>query len=149
MNTSTGWVMAKYSTLDTRDSPYDFPLFADIHEEHVGRGRCTGRWKGSILIPVAERSEVAALESLLNSLDQLELPYEPEARAVLHALAFPEDGAEWECLPFDSRPHKKRRKRHTWLDHTTGKRVNIYPESGKRHADPDCICAHCCPELHS
>lgn len=144
-NTGTGWVKAEYVSKTVYDSPQDAPLYARLSEQGAGRSQPTGKWVGEIVIQTFHHSsESDALFALLEALEQLELTVEPEAMVIAIALrAAIADDRPWEEQPLGARDHKPRRKRHTWLDQTTGKRVNIYPETLRRHADPNCPCLHC------
>lgn len=144
-NTGTGWVKAEYVVRNVYDSPQDAPLYARLHEEGSGKSKATGKWVGEIVIQTfAHNSEVEALLALLEALQQLELTVEPDVWEIYAALASAiADDRPWEEQPLGLRSHKARRKRHCWLDHTTGKRINIYPETLRRHADPNCPCEYC------
>jgi hypothetical protein len=149
--TATGdqWVMAAYDAtppLRIRD-PRDAPLCA-TRIFPAGQGRASGRWDQTwqvdIRLQVVEHSETAALAELIKVLDRHQVPYEREAvQAALVALASATADTPHSLQPMGARRPKPRRKRYTWLDRETGKRVNIYQDTMRMHADPRCVCRYC------
>lgn len=139
-NTGNGWVKAEYVEKRTYDTPFGPPAFAQVSAE-----RATGKWIATITVQgFAQDDEVTALQDLFANMHVLELAVPDDAVLVARALASAiADGRPWEEHPLGLRTYKPRRKRHTWLDKTTGKRVNLYPETLKRHADPACQCQWC------
>jgi hypothetical protein len=130
------------------DSPFDTPQYMTASPDGAGaRGGWTGRWVGHVTIQGWGEDEVLALRALFNTLEALHLPVDPEARAIAAALAAPPAtilGTPWEQRPLGVRGPKPRRKRTKWRDEN-GKRVQIYLDTLKRHADPNCQCKHCNP----
>jgi hypothetical protein len=139
-----GWVAATYTSTDVYPTPHDAPIFARMKPCNIGgSGPWNGMWDGEVMIQTFAKTETAALASLVESLDHLQLNYDRErVREILVALACTTEATDWELRPFGVRAAKPRRKRHQFRDEN-GKPTYIYPETLRRHADPDCPCLHC------
>ncbi len=138
-----GWLCATYTDVREYASPHDAPLYARMKPAGNGnRGAWNGAWQGEVIIQTFSKTETAALAALLDSLDELQLEYEPAARAILVALACTTEVTPWEQRPIGVRGPKPRRARTKWRDEN-GRRVPIYLDTYRRHADPDCPCEHC------
>jgi hypothetical protein len=141
----TDCIAAIYENLIVYNDPNDAPIYARMRPAGCGRrGRWSRKWEGEVVLQAFERTETGAIAALLESLDQHQLPYDREAaRAVLVALACSTDNTPWEQRPLGARPHKPRRARHRWWDPALGKRINIYKDTLRMHADPNCTCRYC------
>lgn len=139
-----GWIMAEYRRVTTCMSPYDAPQYARMRPTNHGQaGKWSGHWDGEVVLQDFAKTEPAALATLLQSLDKMQLAYDTDqARAVLVALACAPDSAPWELRPFGLRGPKPRRHRHKYADEN-GIVRRVYGDTMRRHADPNCPCEHC------
>lgn len=146
----TDCVSATYRRVSEYNDPNDAFVFTRMVLARAPKGgkragRWPKRWKGENVIACFGLTETAALAALIEELDRFGMPYErDEARAALVALSCATASTPWELRPLGARPtNRPRRKRTKWVDQTTGHRINIYPETLKPHANPNCPCERC------
>lgn len=139
-----GWICATYTDVREYASPFESLEYVRLAPAGQGHAvRWNGRWTGETVLQAFGLTETEALANLLETLDKHQQPYEIDvARATLVALAVAGAATPWELRPMGVWPHKPRRKRTKWRD-ADGRRVDIYLDTLKRHADPECKCEHC------
>lgn len=138
-----GWFSATYTDVRKYASPLDAQLFTRMWATPGTPGKWDKHWMGENLIQAFAETETAAIASLLETLDQLQLPYEAElARVLLQALAFATPKTPWEQRAMGVRGPKPRPKTYKWRT-ADGKRTRIYADTLKPHRDPACQCAGC------
>jgi hypothetical protein len=130
-------VRAQYASVQMYADPNDAPVFARMSYVNKNDG-----WRGEVVLQTFAADEVEALQALISTLQDLYVPVPDTARLVWQYLRTPPEGAHWEQLPFGIRGEKPRPQRTKWRDNT-GKRVHVYKETARRHADPDCMCVAC------
>lgn len=136
----TRWVSATANI----ELPYSSPLDAQVFMTMIPMPATPARpWLGRCTIQGWATTEVGALAELAEQLAALQLPVPAAIAATAAALALTTSKTPWEQRPLDSRGGKPRRFRHQFRDKRTGKVVRIYPETMKRHADPNCRCEYC------
>jgi hypothetical protein len=123
----------------------DGPVYARWHPSGVfAKGKWNGTWIGTVIIESeACTNELDALQDLFVNLAALQLPVEEDPGAVLAAMRSAEwKTTPWEQLPFGLRGYKKARKRLKWTG-PDGKTHHIYPDTLRKHVDPNCTCPYC------
>lgn len=130
-----GFIRAEYTSKKIYKDPNEAPVFAVMFAE------AKGRWRAEVKLQAFAKDERAALQALLEVLTEVGIAQPADAQ---HALLAWED---WKSLPWTERPmglrsFKPRRERTLWVD-KDGKKVHIYKDTMRAHADPDCTCERC------
>lgn len=138
-----GWIAATYRRVTTYTNPHDAPIFARMKPTNIGHtGSWSGHWDGEVVLQTFAQTETAAIAALLESLDELQQAYDPEAREILVAMACTTEATPWPLRPLGVRGSKPRRKRVKWTT-ASGKKIDIYKDTWRPHADPNCTCQLC------
>jgi hypothetical protein len=131
-----GYIRAEYTSKTIYKDPNEAPVFAVMFAE------AKGRWRAEVKLQAFAKDEQSALCSLRDVLTEVGIAVPPELLAVITSWF-----TGWESLPWTERPmglrsFKPRRERTLWVD-KDGKKVHIYKDTMRAHADPDCTCERC------
>lgn len=135
-----GFIRAEYTSKTIYKDPNEAPVFAVMFAE------AKGRWRAEVKLQAFAKNEQDALVALRGVLEQVGIDWPAEPEAVLAAWG-PMWSPLWQSLPWTERPmglrsFKPRRERTLWVD-KDGKKVHIYKDTMRAHADPDCTCERC------